>query len=77
MNAYAIPVRMRCSGLCALHCPGHEDTIELSARDASALLDWLRDARAGTFIPRSSSRLAIEDPGNGGLIIRVQPWPPE
>jgi hypothetical protein len=73
-----IPVRARCSGRCGVHCDSlGEDTILLSSKDASALLAWLSGGSEPTFIPRSSSRLMIDDPGNGGLVLRIRPGEPQ
>lgn len=69
-----------CSGLCGMHCGEREDHAEISSRDADALHEWLAEATAGgsrSFTPRSSSRLRIEDPGNGGLIFRMTSWAAE
>jgi hypothetical protein len=61
--------------MCALHCASHEDQAELSSKDADRLFEWLRNGDAGTFTPRSSSRLFIDATGNGGLVVRMAPWP--
>lgn len=72
---HEIPVQARCSSLCALHCGDREDTIELSAADAGALLNWLWQASEEPFTPRSSSRLSVRTGADGGLVLKIAPWP--
>lgn len=42
-----VPIRARCSGMCAAHCHGAGHEAQLSLQEAGLLADWLRGVKAG------------------------------